>query len=59
MQYLQDFVIEPFQPKNARYKQGPRSDKGKCHSYPTARAPRKDKGKRHRYPKNRIQKRNK
>lgn len=50
MRYQTDFVIEPFKPKSAKYKQGPRSDKGGKHVYPQRRQPRNDKGASHNYP---------
>jgi hypothetical protein len=50
MRYQHDFVIEAFKPKESRYKQGPRSDKGLKHNYPARRRQRKDKGKKHSYP---------
>jgi len=50
VQYQTDFTVEPFRSKQERYKQGPRSDFGKSHSYPKKRRIRKDKDRKHNYP---------
>lgn len=56
MRYQTDFVIEPFKPKSAKYKQGPRRDKGGKHVYPKNRRSRADKEKSHSYPAKRFKK---